>query len=126
MSPTFRSLSNHPCQSLNWSLRGVGSLLHQWGLHDLLREAAGCLIYPAPNHASVVDHAKEDIDDDKDGVVDSYLVHPKPIFMTADKQMLVITLHLQALKGNSPFRNLVVDERSDLTLVELNGALTDI
>ena len=82
----------------------------------------GCLICPAPDNASAVDCTKEDMDDDEDGVVDSPFVLPNPISVSLDERMPMITLHPEALEGDTPFRNPVVDDRSDLALAELNGA----
>lgn len=62
------------------------------------------------------------MDDDEDGFVDNPLVHAKPISTTKDEQMPVITQCPKALEDDTLFRNLVVDNRSILAIVELNGA----
>lgn len=82
----------------------------------------GCLIYPAPDDASAVDYTKEDMDDDEDGVVNSSLVQQNPTLTTQDEQMPVITWRPTALEEVTPTLNPVVDDWSDLALLELNDA----
>lgn len=83
----------------------------------------GCLIYPTLNDASTVGSTKKEMHDDEDGVLDSSLVHPKPISTTLDKQMPVITLHLEALEDDTHFPNPLVGDWSHLALVKLNKAM---
>lgn len=56
----------------------------------------GRFIFFAPDDASAVDYAKEDMDDDDDGVVNSHATLPVPITVASTNQIPVMTLDPEA------------------------------
>lgn len=82
----------------------------------------GRFFFPAADDASAVDYSK-DMDDDSDGVVDSYLILPEPISAAPSSHIPLVTLDSKGCHGGSPSRNLVLEVPSDLARPKLTDTM---